>query len=170
MNSQYKNNTRFPVWCIPILCGILASFCVGSVNATPSRTLSKNTLRISSPDLDGHSDQQLVTGEILVGENLLLKLLINFLAGLLDEPANAQNTAPVDVTLLASANSLISGYPFIGLDPNLASPQIADGVDNARSLVDLINNSSNTLRLDAVTQAELKATAEAMIEDLQNGI
>jgi hypothetical protein len=120
--------------------------------------------------LGGEADQHPGLIENPVGIDLVLDSLVKFLILLLDAPLDNQtllngSTEPLKET----ADALILGYPFFGLDPDLTNSEIEFGLDDAYSLIDLLEKNPNGFSIDDNTEFELKATAKAIIEELEDG-
>lgn len=105
-----------------------------------------------------------------VGIGLVLDALIKYLISILDAPLTSPtqfdgNPEP----FLVTTDTLILGYPLYGLDPNLTNSEIEYGLDDAYSLIDILEKNPDDISLDEDTQFELKATAQAIIEELEDG-
>lgn len=169
MNPQYHNNTRSPHWQIPLKWGILGILCVGTTNATVVPGQSHQSDRAAPLNLGGEAvNPGLISNP--VGMDLLLEILVNYLILILDAPLddpaqlNGSSQAFNDTT-----DTLILGYPFFGLDPDLTNSEIEYGLDDAYTLIDILEKNPDDINLDEDTQFELKATAEAIIKELEDG-
>jgi|GEM_PF-3393293 len=170
MNSQHHNVIRSSLWQIPLNWSILGILCVGTSNAmvvSPQPLLNWEGISLD-PKYGANTHPGLI--ENALGIDLILDVLIKYLISILDAPLADQthldeNSEPLSIT----ADTLILGYPLFGLNTNLTISEIEYGLDDAYSLIDLLEKNPDDISLDEDTQFELKATSQAIIEVLENG-
>lgn len=113
----------------------------------------------TEPKID-HQDTQLIPGETLA-----LKILINHLMNLLDPASQAvHNTTS---TLESDALHLISTYQSSQINPSLSSQDITDGLEHCEEAQIILNDPGSEIELSTTTAMNLEATIANIQGDLQ---
>ncbi len=113
----------------------------------------------TEPKID-HQDTQLIPGETIA-----LKILINHLMNLLDPASQAlHNTTS---TLESDALLLISTYQTSQLSPYLSSADITEGLDDCEEAQLILDDPGSEIELSTTTAMNLKATIANIQGDLQ---
>lgn len=170
MNPQYINNNRISHWLIPLFCIFMGTNSNGIANSDmQSFNLEVNTV-LATHEIDQNNEDQSGLNGYVPGAAHILDMILKSLSNVLDDPtlegAVIENHGD---SINENADLLILGYPMFGLDPNLSYSEVEIGLDDAYILIDILKHEPELVNLDEDTQFELRETAEAIIEELENG-
>ncbi len=175
MNSQHS--TRSSLWSIPLICNFTVISCLGIANAdTNVGNIAPKSEAVAPLDLGMAGKTQPGLVGYLPSGAYILEFIIRNLANILDDPTLddfvLENDSFVlenaDASLKENADLLILGYPLFGVDSSLTQSETETGLDDAYILLDILKNEPELVSLDEDTQFELIATAEAIIEELED--
>lgn len=108
----------------------------------------------------GHQDPQLIPGETLA-----LKILINHLMNLLDP--SSQATHNTTSSLEDDALLLISTFQTSQLSPTLSSAEIYEGIEDCEEAQIILNDPGSEFELSISTAMNLEATIASIQEELE---
>lgn len=106
----------------------------------------------------------------LVGVDLSMNILIKYLLNYLDAPLQQQSGSVLSNSneLELNAKALINGYPVFGLLTGLTQVEKDQVLEDAYSVVVLLDMHSDSLSIDLTTQADLDFTIKSIIVELEN--
>ncbi len=158
--SQHKTRKRH------FLLTVLCIWCTGEVLAgQQSSTFATQYPAQSSP----------TTQQMEQANDLLLKMILEVMLQLLDDIENTQTGTSVEVSttptqLESTAESLIWGYAMYGLEKDLTTPEILQGIEDGSHALSLIQEMDESSFSSPATLVWLETAVEGMVYELESAI
>lgn len=129
----------------------------GISGASEQSAVSNFTL--TDPRSSGHSFSVI---------DITLDILIKILSELLASPVEQAGLVLVNLDPLEqTAEALNTDYSLYGIDQNLPSSKVEDGILSGHQLLDHLKDYGSELNLSSQSQSELQTTVSSMIQELE---
>jgi len=107
--------------------------------------------------------------------DLLLKMILEVMLQLLDDIENSQTGSSGEVSatptqLESTAESLIWGYATYGLEKDLTTPEIFQGIEDGSHALSLIQEIDESLFSSPATLVWLETAVEGIVYELESSL
>ncbi len=115
------------------------------------------------------------TQQMEQANDLLLKMILEVMLQLLDDIENTQTGSSGEVSttptqLESTAESLIWGYAMYGLEKDLTTPEIFQGIENGSHALSLIQEIDESSFSSPATIELLETAVEGMVYELESSL